>query len=50
MSQYVYTCLHVCVSVHLGAPAVAGLALGRSNMPQGFGPFGNMKRSEMPQE
>lgn len=35
------------VGFHLG-----GIALGRSNMPQGqpFGPFGNSKRSEMPQK
>ena len=38
--------------VHFGGPAIGGLALGRSNMPQGqpFAPFGNIKRSEMPKE
>jgi len=42
----------IAFSVHLGGPAIGGLALGRSNMPQGqpFAPFGNIKRSEMPKE
>lgn len=42
--------LPVVPGLHFGSPAIGTIALGRSNLPQGqpLGPFGNMKRSEMP--